>query len=79
MSYTDQWAVLNYSLRVVDGKTGNEQLLLESPKNCFAVTNWKDNRVMVVESFDPRGKVTVMEYDSNLKRTLGESTATPAP
>jgi hypothetical protein len=79
VSYTDQWAVLNYSLRMVDGKTGSEQILLESPKNCFAVRNWKDNHVIVVESFDPKREVTVMEYDLNLKRILSEGTATPAP
>jgi Tol biopolymer transport system component len=79
VEYTDQWAVANYSLRVVDGKTGKEQIVLESAQNCFAVKNWKDNHVIVVESFDPDLKVNIIEYDLSLRHVLSESTAAPTP
>lgn len=79
VSYTDQWAVANYSLRLVDGKTGKDQIILESAQNCFAVKNWKDDHTIVVESFNPDLKVTVIEYDLSLNQVLNESTATPAP
>jgi hypothetical protein len=79
VEYTDQWDLANYSLRLVDGKTGEEQAVLESAQNCFAGKNWKDDHVIVVERFDPDDKVTVIEYDLNLKQVLSESTATPAP
>lgn len=79
VSYTDQWDVDRYSLRLVDGRTGEEQIIFDSAANCFAAKNWKDNHIIVVESFDPHHKVTVVEYDLNLKRILGESAVTPAP
>jgi hypothetical protein len=79
VAYTDQWDIANYSLRLVNGKTGEEQIVLESAQNCFAVKDWKDDHVIVVERFDPDDKVAVIEYDLNLKQVLSERTATPAP
>lgn len=84
--YNDQWDVDNYSLRVVDGRTGKNEVVLESAQSCFAARDWKNDRILVVERFDPAPKVpvpelkvTVIEYDLSLNQILNESTATPAP
>lgn len=79
VTYTDQWNVDRYSLRLVDGRTGEEQIIFDSAENCFAAKNWKDNHIIVVESYDPMLKVVILEYDLRVNRPLDASTGTPDP
>lgn len=79
VSYTDQWDVDRYSLRLVDGRTGEEQIIFDSAENCFAAKKWKDNHIIVVESYDPALNAVILEYDLRVNRTLDESMGTPGP
>jgi hypothetical protein len=53
----------NYSLRLVDAKTGNEKILLESKDSCFLAKEWKDEYIVLIEQIEPYDQKTVLEYD----------------
>ena len=71
----------NYSLRLVDGQSGSEQIVLESRDHCFAAKQWVDNSILLIESESQNAESTrtLIEYDVNAMQITNESTATPRP
>jgi WD40 repeat protein len=68
---------LEYTLRLADAQTGSEQILLESPKNCFNVRSWSDSNILTIESYDKDYNQTLVEYDLNSSKIISEATVTP--
>lgn len=68
---------VGYTLRLVDVKTGVEQILLESKTNCYLAKRWKDNNVLLFEYYDENYNPTIMEYDFYSNIVSGTSTPIP--
>jgi len=66
-----------YSLRLVDARSGIEQILFEAPDQCFSAVSWITNDVFVFERYGSDDGRTLIEYDLNT--FIHESTATPSP
>jgi Tol biopolymer transport system component len=67
-----------YTLRLVDAKTGVEQILLESKTSCYLVKEWEDNNILLVEYDDENYNRAIMEYDLD-SNTIISASATPSP
>lgn len=64
----------NYSLRLVDVKTGKENILLESDNSCFLAKEWDGENIVLIEQIEPHGQKAALEYDL---KTNTVSTLTP--
>lgn len=61
----------NYSLRLVDVLSGNEQVLLEAPDECFDAVSWTENDILIIEkNYDQ----TVIQFDLNTNNIINENT-----
>lgn len=69
----------NYSLRLVDTRTGKEKILLESKSSCFLAKEWKDENIVLIEQIEPYGQKVTLEFDLNSKEIISEATPTPFP
>jgi hypothetical protein len=70
----DQGERFGYSLRLVDAKSGSEQILLESTEDCFAARSWKENNILTLEK---NFNKTLIEYDLKSNTIISENTMTP--
>ena len=52
-----------YSLRLVNVRTGSEQILLEANNSCYLATEWKDNNTVLIEQNGLYSQKTTLEYD----------------
>lgn len=68
----------SYSLRLVDARTGVEEILLEAKTNCYLAREWKDNGVLIIEYDDENYNRALMEYDLN-SNTIIDIPVAPAP
>jgi hypothetical protein len=61
----------NYSLRLVDARTGSERTLLESPENCFVALSWdKKNILMIKKDYSE----SLIEFDLHTNTIVNEAT-----
>ena len=68
---------VEYTLRLADALIGSEQILLESPENCFNVRSWSDSNILTIESYDKNYNQTLVEYDLNSNKIISGATSTP--
>ena len=59
----------NYTLRLVDAKTGKEEILLKSQYDCFKVRLWADDGVLEIEK---NYKDSLIRFDLHSKTILSE-------
>ena len=71
--------LITYSIRLVDAQSGREHILLESTKNCYASRVWREDSILIIESYDENYDRTLLEYDLSSNRIISEATATPRP
>jgi hypothetical protein len=69
---------VGYTLRLVDVKTGVEQILLESKTSCYLAKEWKDNGVLIIEYDDENYNRALMQYDLN-SNTIIDAPVSSAP
>lgn len=67
-----------YTLRLVNAKTGVEQILLESKTNCYLAKKWETNNILKIEYYDENYNRAIMEYDIN-SNTIISASASPSP
>lgn len=67
-----------YTLRLIDAKTGVERILLESKSNCYLVEKWENNNILLIEYTDKNYNRAMMKYDLNLNIII-DTSATPNP
>lgn len=67
-----------YTLRLVDARTGAEQILLESQTNCYLAKKWDTDNILQVEYDDENYNRAIMEYDVSSK-TIVSLSASPSP
>lgn len=77
--YNETGNTAEYALRWLNVDSGEEQILLRSEQKCLKVQSWRDDNVLIVESFDQDRNLTVIEYDLTTKQVHSENTATPFP
>ena len=75
----DNWETRSYSLRLVNALSGSEQILLESPDNCFDTKLWSESDILTVESYGTNDVRTLIELDLSSNKIIGEVTTTPFP
>lgn len=71
--------LITYSVRLVDAQSGREHILLESTKNCYASRVWREDSILIIESYDENYDRTLLEYDLSSNKIISEATATPRP
>ena len=71
--------LITYSVRLVDAQSGSEHILLESSKNCYASRVWREDSILIIESYDENYDRSLLEYDLNSNRIISEATVTPRP
>jgi WD40 repeat protein len=68
----------SYTLRLVDIKTGTEQILLKSKTNCYLAKKWEVDNILQIEYDDQKYNRAIMEYDIN-SNTIINASASPSP
>ena len=64
---------VKYTLRLVNTQTGNERILLKSPRNCYTAISWtEDNILTLTKNYNE----SLIEFDLNSNSIISE-TATP--
>lgn len=67
-----------YTLRLVNAKTGLEQILFESKTNCYLAKTWDTDNILQIEYSDENYKRAIMEYDLQ-SNTIISAAASPSP
>lgn len=67
-----------YTLRLVNAKTGVEQILLESKTNCYLAKKWQIDNILKIEYYDENYNRAIIEYDVSSNTIISASTS-PAP
>jgi hypothetical protein len=78
LTYDEQGKREDYSLRLVDTQTGIEQILFQSPENCYSASSWITNGILIIEREERDGQALI-EYDLNTNNIINESSVTPYP
>lgn len=63
------------SIRLVDAQSGSERILLESENDCYLAREWKENRILTIESFADQ-KLLAYDLKSN---AISDAVITPQP
>lgn len=77
VTYKSDYGRVGYSLRIVDARSGNEQILLESKEDCFDPVAWIGENILKVERYDRNYDRTLIEFDLNSNNIISETTPTP--
>lgn len=77
VTYKPDYGREGYSLRIVDARSGNEQILLESTEDCFDPVSWIEENILTVKRFDRNYDRTLIEFDLNSNNIISETTPTP--
>lgn len=78
--YKNEYERDSYTLRLVNIKTGDEEILLESKMNCYLAKEWKNNNILLIEydySLTTYNRA-LMEYDL-ITNTIVNPLVTPQP
>lgn len=70
----DRGERFGYSLRLVDTQSGSEQILLESPNDCFEAISWTEDNTLILEK---NYNEAFVEFDLISNQIISESTTTP--
>lgn len=77
VTYKPDYGREGYSLRIVDARSGNEQILLESTEDCFDPVSWMEENILTVERYDKNYDRTLIEFDLNSNKIISEAIVTP--
>ena len=77
VTYKPDYGRESYSLRIVDARSGNEQILLESTEDCFDPVSWIKENILIVERYDKNYDQTLIEFDLNSNNITRETIPTP--
>ena len=69
----NQGEIFINSLRLVDAKSGNEQIILESTEDCFAATSWTEDNILILEK---NYGESLIEFDLDSNQIISETATT---
>jgi len=74
VTYADQGERNNYSLRLVDTRSGSERILLESSDTCFSTISWTEDNILTVEK---NYGESLLEFNLNSNTIISEIATRP--